>query len=1077
MRKIFFTSLLTIMIAICSHNVLFSQNKSKPLAGETKPGIVMYGKVLDTSGNPVVGATLVVGNFLCGVTDNEGRYRLEVDFVSEKMAIKENYKVIISFITKLTLKVPLKSGEHNFVLKDNENYLDEVVVTGYQNISKERATGSFTIVKPEQLKVNLEPNVLTRLEGVVAGYSNSHIRGISTLRGDSQPLIVVDGLPYDGSLSYINPATISNITVLKDAAAASIYGARAANGIIVITTKQGSSDGRVRISYDGSMRITPEPDISSLNLMNTKELIDLQEYGIQFNNMKFESLQKRRYYSPVSYALLKHKAGLITQSELNSTLDLYRGRDNRRQIEDFFLRKGIMYDNNLSLSGGTRKNKYFININYKNNKGNLKNTENSSIGFSLRDNIQFLPWMSADIILATNYDTYDSDDEMNKFNYFVKSAPSYTMFEIDGELQNIYSRKSFYELERLKSIGLNDESYNPKTNLGKETYNSKSSYNRLNLGLKFNLLKGLDLDLLYSLEKSNTKGSQFKAKDSYYVRNMVNNAAVYNADSGEITYNVPEGDQLGQKRTDFSSYTMRAQLSFNREFGKHFIVALAGAERRQIKSTSTSIYYMGYDKNSLAYKPVEPKTLSQIRGTEAIDGYFSWSYSNNNRVSETEDRFVSFYGNASYSYDKRYGVTGSIRVDQSNLFGVAIRNQYRPLWSVGASWSVTEEKFMKSVSWVDYLKLRATYGIGGNVPKDAGPYLTLYAPEYSYLTDDFESAVMNPPNPSLRWEKTATTNLGVDFSFFQGKIGGSFEVYKKKTDDLLAMREADPTLGWEELLLNYGSMKNHGIELSLDSRQRFGGLVWIPRFTFAYNKNKVLDVRNQPNTIFGYTAYLVNSTGYPLSSLFSVRGAGLNPENGEPLYINHKGEKVNELNDVKDVVFSGTKIPKYTASFSNSLRYKNFDLSFMFVFYGGHVVRGPRAPYLSSPSGNNISREALNVWRAPGDENMPNVAPAYTGETIAQAKTHQWEVSDEGILKADYIKLRNVSLSYTIDKSILKSAPIENVRLTLQVRNPWKWVKNNRNIDPEALGTYWYGYGVRSYSVQPIYTLGISANF
>lgn len=237
---------------------------------------------------------------------------------------------------------------------------------------------------------------------------------------------------------------------------------------------------------------------------------------------------------------------------------------------------------------------------------------------------------------------------------------------------------------------------------------------------------------------------------------------------------------MDETRQEAYSYTMRAQLNFNRSFGKHAITALGGAERRLVRLTGTTNYYMGYDDNSLGIKPINSLVMSPVDGTEALNGSFNWVYDDNNKLIYKEDRYVSFYAIGSYTFDDRYSLTGSVRIDQSNLFGTDPKYQYRPLWSVGGSWQLANEEFMKDYSWINRLNLRVTYGIGGNIPKEAGPYMNITNAGYNEWVGDFGSYISNPPNSQLRWEKTTSTNVGLDFAILNSRLSGSIDYYNKK---------------------------------------------------------------------------------------------------------------------------------------------------------------------------------------------------------------------------------------------------------------------------------------------------------
>lgn len=1037
----------------------------------------MTGVVTDENGEPVIGATVRIGNTGKGtVTDINGRYSLTVSNGDE---------VTFTFVgmADQVIKADAAQKEVNVEMKSSSTILDDVVVTGYQTLSKERATGSYSVISEKSTKGKLNTDILSRIEGMVAGInktsSNSNaivIRGITTYMGDTTPLYVVDGMPYEGSISSINPTDVQNITVLKDAAAASIYGARAANGVVVITTKRGQ-EGNTKVNYNGSVKFSPKPDLGYLDLMSSSELVDMQIEGFDYYHTDYANLNIRQSVNPVINLLYEHEQGELNDSELEKALLPYRTRNNRKQIEDEFARIGIVHQHNLSLSGGTKRNKYMASINYMGNYGHQKYQMNDRIGFTLKDDVQFFNWLSADFGATGSFYRSKGDTGAGSYSGLMSGYPSYYMLrDAEGNALDFQRNKSDYELDRLQSIGLMDERYNPINNRAEENYHNNSNYYRLHAGLNFKIIEGLDLDLKYQTEGSYDKNRTLYTDRSYTVRNMINEAAQYNKETEELTLNVPTGGQLSESRFESYSYTMRAQLNFNRTFGQHAVSALGGAERRLVRRTGSTNYYMGYDDNSLGVKPINPLIMSPIMGTESLNGSFNWVYDQYNNLSHNEDRYVSFYANGSYTFDDRYSLTGSVRIDQSNLFGTDPKYQYRPLWSVGAGWQLTHEEFMKDLTWLNRLNLRVTYGIGGNVPKNAGPYMTVMDYGYNSWVGDFSSYIGNPPNDELRWEKTASTNVGIDFAVLGSRLSGSIDYYYKKTTDLLGTRNADPTLGWATLMQNYGSMTNKGVELSLQSVNiRNKDFTWGSNLMFSYNKNELTNLEGTRESVFYYSAYNVAAVGYPVNSLFSYRYAGLNPENGDVLVYNKAGEKVSKISSIDDMVYSGTRTPKYTASLKNYFSYKDFDLSFMFVYYGGHVMRDVVSDYMGGAPGSNLNRKALNHWRKPGDETIPGVAPSLN-KAIYYTDAQAWYSADVHVKKADYIKLRDISLSYNLPKKWLKKYAIESASVTCQISNAWWWAANG-DIDPEAYTTAGYGRGSLTLPDPATYTLGLSLNF
>lgn len=568
-------------------------------------------------------------------------------------------------------------------------------------------------------------------------------------------------------------------------------------------------------------------------------------------------------------------------------------------------------------------------------------------------------------------------------------------------------------------------------------------------------------------------------KESARVKGEVNNAAVQQPD-GSIKYNVPRGAHIQNEDGNGSSYTHRGQLNYSDVLGgRHRVVALAGAEQRRVMQRTVGQYRMGYNDMSLEYTPINPLELTQVGQTQALTGYYTYSEQDKNFFYETEDRFVSFYSNASYTFDDRYSVTGSIRVDQSNLFGTAPSLQWKPLWSVGVGWSAKDEHFLRDVSWLDRLNFRMTYGINGNVVKEYGSYMTLRAGGYNDWVDGFSNIISQPANPLLRLEKTSALNFGMDFAVLGSRLMGTIDVYSKWTNDLLGPRAADPTLGWTEVNVNYGSMVNRGVEVGLNSLNLSVGIFsWTSDFTFSYNYNEVTRVDNSSLSTFDLVKRPVEYEGYPVGALFSYRYAGLNEQGVPQVYDANDSIHVNLLGEMKDLVYSGTTIAPFAASLNNTLSLGDFDLSFLLVYYGGHVMRVDEGSYIQwgIPSSNGYDKRTLELWQAAGDEADKSRPPAINAGT-SQIVTQSWYSADMHVQPADFIKLRSVTLGYNLPERYAKRVRLTSANVSVQVNNPLKWVANKNGSDPEAMSYTQYHWARRGVPIPTTYTVRVAVMF
>lgn len=1069
-------------------NTVVIKRKEKTLLDEIRgyfKAIDIKGRILDENANPLAGASvrLKKGNRAV-MTNDKG--------VFEFTNVDENAVLIISFIGYDTKEVRANADLNNILMVPVSSKLDEVMVsTGYQTLPRERATGSFSTVSKEVLKNRMETNLLTRIEGSVPGLfmknGSINIRGVSTLYGDQQPLFVVDGFPYEGSINFLNPADVVNVTILKDAAAASIYGSRAANGVIVITTKQGTL-GKAKVSVNSNLFITPIPDVGYYNFMNSKEMVDLQEELFNLGHVGYSDYLKRAAQPKALEALYTNEANgkLPSDPQLAATLNQLRGLDNSNQIKDLLLQKAIKQQHYLTSYGGNDVNTYRVSLNYIGNRGHAKEGHNDEVNLSLLDHINLLKWL--DLGLGANANLSKSKSgAINGLGYYRSVMPYEVLKDENGAISNWNYRKSDYEINRLKGLGMLDESYNPLNEMNQYEGNSRSNYLRFNGNLKADLIPGLSLQLLYQIEKGSSYNKSYYKKNSFLVRNMVNDATTIIDGKRQIPY----GGQIYESRGDWSAYTARAQANFDKEIApKHHTTAVMGFEQRSTASTSTSVHRMGYDDTNLKYIPVNADSLALIKGTQSVNGDFRYDETQYNNFSAPEDRFVSVYANVGHTYDDKYSVTGSVRIDDSNLFGTDPKYRHLPLWSAGASWQIAKESFMKNVTWVDKLSLRLTYGLNGNVAKTVGPYLKAYV-VYNPEAGAMATTIDSPPNKTLRWERTAVTNLGLDFSILKNRIVGTLDLYGRKTTDLLGFRDIDPTNSFQSALINYGSLYNKGIELGLTTTNITNDqFSWSTLLNISYNKNKMTEINSRYSTVNGYTdGNGIEKLGYPMSSLFNFKWAGLDPTNGTVLVYDKNGNVVKNydsqggyvesMTDIEGLEYAGTLRPTYTVGIQNSFRYKKVNLNIFLIANGGNVFRDALPQVLSGSNiRQNIDRRAMNFWRKPGDEKIPGMMPAPDiTNTSSSYFSSLWYAASINTLKADFIKIRSISLGYDFSELLFKRRANDlNGNLMFQVQNPFKWFRNDKGLDPEAYSQSSV-YSERTLPVTPVYSFGLNLNF
>jgi len=1067
--------------------------------------MLIKGFVVDDNNRPLQGATIRVKGVPQGTTTDQNGY-FEISSVSANSLLE------ITMVGFSPLSLPVKSDLGTIRLHAIDAQLQEVNVTvntGYQKISKERAAGSFAQVTAKDMEGRLQPNLLDRIDGLLPGLNlirntsspqneknnlGIEVRGRSTINAQAAPLIVVDGMPYEGDLTAINPNDIASITVLKDASAASIYGVRSSNGVIVITTKIGTA-GKTKVDYSNTLSFRGLPSRKYLNQMSSSELVDFQKQMFNYRSGDYAAIDPRKSMNDVYRILYNHKGGVISEAEMEKQLDVYRNRDRFSQMEEFLNTTRFDQQHNLAISGGSDRYTYHYSLNYTQpgdyNKGRATNKE---LGFSLKNNFRVTDWFNFRAnILGKNqnregdigFNFYDNYIGFNE-KYVGTKASYFLLRNEDGSPAQWYGSKSQFEIDRLNGLGLEDETYIPLNHVSAVHEKFYNKYINFNFSANFKIIKGLDFDLSYQNERTEGYKGTINRKNSQSVAGMVNDATQIGKD-GVIKRNIPQGGQFFEQRNDVNSYTLRGQFSYQNNIqDKHEIVAIAGAERRQIHNRYTNIYKYGYDESSLAFKGINEELFGiMIPNTQALFNSYTISRNKDEGFRDVIDRFVSFYANGSYTYNKKLTLSGSIRMDQSNLFGTDIKNQYKPLWSIGALYQLPKLNWEPLDRWA----IRMTYGVNGNVPKDNGPYLiSRVGKSVNPYSGELQATIDSPPNPLLRWERTSVWNAGLDFSLFKNRLSGNIDFYNKKTTDLLGNTPLDPTLGWDVVLLNYGDMQNRGIELGLNGKiiqhEQFS---WNSTLNFSYNKNEITNLFVEQNTPYYYYYMPQNRVGVPMGSLYSIDYAGLN-EKGRPLARKADGSLVESTQQltVDDLIYEGTTIPPYNVSFRNGFKYKDLTLSFMFIFNGGHVMRGVHPEFLSKYAelnyNSNFDKLWLNYWKKPGDENNPDIAPAFISAASGNI-SDIYNAAHKFVQKADYIKLRDISLSYNFPSKWIAPTKLSYIRLTGQVLNAWRWAANKENLDPEA----WVGYTTatstnmsgpsRGITAPVVYNLGVSVGF
>lgn len=1068
-------------IALRQEEVPQNNQEAAPQQGVRK----IRGQVLDNEDIPLVGADVLVKGTTAGVyTDVDGYYEIEVPDNPE-------VSLVFNFFGMKPHEELIGSRDRiNVILFPDVEMLDAVVVTGYQTISKERTTGAFAKVNSEQFETQRISNVSTMLEGRVAGLTDGQIRGVTSMNGLTTPLYVIDGFPVekttnDGygnwveSVPDINPEDIQSITVLKDAAAASIYGARAANGVVVITTKRAQKD-QMNVSFSATLSLQPYSTYADKYLADAATMVELErEWAAQNPNLQGAGaaayaqglLDDNTFTTQGIRALLRGYAGQMTQSEVDAQLAALAamGYSYYDDIKRYGARNPFSQQYNLSFGRGSEKNTFNASITYRNNLESDKYTDNDDIGINIQNTTQITKWLTLDVGTYLNY----GSGSTQSFSLF---SPGYTYMPYDRLVNGDGSyytnrqedRYSAYNMSILNSNGLYNLDITPLDEIKMNLTRQKNFSNRTYARLAIKFTDWLKYTASFQYEYANYATEQLRSKDSYDVRNTVNTYASANGD-GTATFNIPYGNIYFTSNNITRAYNFRQQLDFNKTFaGKHEVTALVGTETRENKNNYENRTLYNYDPDLMTYSLIDQVGLSSMG---SIWGWGSFTTQNTAYLLELINRYVSFYGNAAYTYDGRYTVTGSIRWDKTNLFSTGSKYQKRPIWSVGASWNIDREEFMRGADWVNMLKLRFSYGIGGNIAKNSAPYMTAYFGSNQHV-GGISGTIQSRPNPNLRWEKTATTNVGVDFSLLDNRLSGTVEYYYKNGTDLLANTNGVPTEGWgySTYTINNGEMVNEGFEISLngtavstsDWRFDIGAI-------FSYNRNEVTYVNVEAPVSYLLIDYpaAYPRIGNPYNAIYGYQWAGLSAQ-GTPQLYDRNGELYDDMtpSDIEDLLYFGTTVPVYSGALNLNLRWRNWELAAQFLFEGGHKMRNTSLPFING-SIAPVSNRIADRWQQPGDEAHTDVPRYISSENPLYNYNYytMYARSSVNIIDASNLSLNNLSLTYRLPSGACSKLAMKGARIMAAAENLFMVAAS-----PEAK------YLLGGYN-KPTFILGVYLNF
>lgn len=1082
-------------------------DKAKSVLMDFMLNLTVKGKVVDDKGQPLAGATITVKGEKQGVrTGTDGLFTLQ--------NVKEGALVVITYTGFKTREIAASNDLGTIRMEIAVGDLAEVgitVNTGYQRIKPEQSTGAVAQIGTKEFESRISSNFLdglvNRLPGLMinndvtftstvpgSGQSSRplfNIRGISTMSANQSPLIVVDGYPTELTLDMIDPNEIASVTILKDAAAATVYGVRASNGVIVIERKQ-ANPGAPQFNFRTTFGLKPEenysryrwdPNASAINANYIRErqglIVTPSSWGLLFApGSNGGNIQRSLPF----YIQAQLAAGIITTEQAESSFAELENYDNLKDYNRLFLRTATTQTHTLNVSGGVPSALYYITANYTGNRDNEILNNNNRLLLTGRTTLQLAKRLKLE--LTTEYQEQRNNEAP------IPEAASYAGYEryedVNGNPAAIFSQSYVPVYNNvLLSQGLLDQNYYPLVEANLVSDKSRTMNYKNIANFTYNIGKGFDLLFGGVYETSRSEIRHLARQGSWEVSRWVNNYTVTpTAAQPTLAFkrNLPDGDFLRQQNTSSTGYTGRAQLNYNKRIGNHSFNGIAGAEIRSVLNKGNLASYFGYNDQSLLQQPVDFASIfggaAAVRGTlvtsntlGALTNFFNQTYS--------DDRYLSAFSNLVYSFKDTYTLSASIRIDQSNLFGSDPKYKYKPLWSLGAGWNIHREDFMSNVKWIHELRLRGSFGFNGNVAKLSLPQVIAQAQNNTSNTPTLNSLILlSNANTGLRWEQTENLNLGLDYNIFKN-ISGTVNYYTKKTTDIMGNSSIDPTLGASSALVNYATIRNNGFEFSLKAdwiaNSNFN---WNTGIVIGKNSSKVLDVYRvgqynpQVLDVLGYVS------GYPVGAMFSYDMRGLNNE-GHPIIYDQSGTSyvVNTSTTGTPLVtamsakesglvqYSGTSVPSINAGLSNRIDVGNFYFFAMINYYGGFKVRVPRP----TPAENRPLLGSNNFWRVPGDELKTDIPNLVDLNSFAPGIAYRY--NQNYVVHGDYLTLGDVTASYRLNNlNFIKKAGFKNVEIKAQVSNLYTVGFNRYNF---SMGT---GSYAKSY-VTPTYTLGLFTNF
>lgn len=1088
---------------IINKTIIISLASERPAAQGNVQQNQVKGTVKNAEGEPLIGASVLVKGTTTGVTANaEGEFSINAP---------ANATLIVRFIGYKTKEVAVE-GRKNIavVLESESNTLNavSVVATGFQNINKKLFTGAATTISGTDVKQDGVIDISRMLEGKVAGVSVQNVsgtfgtapkirvRGATSISGENKPLWVVDGVVLEdvvnisndqlssgdattllgSSVAGINADDIESFNILKDASATALYGARAMNGVVVITTKKGKA-GNTAVSYSGNFSSFLKPSYSTFNIMNSADQMSLyaevyRKGGLTPNiaNGMNGGVFAKMYQQINAFDASTGQFGVVNTAEGRSAF-LKRYALANTDWFDVLFKNSFVQEHSVSVSSGSEKSQHYFSLGYYNDQGWTIGDKAKRYTMNLRGNYNLSPKLTVGILGTGALRTqrapgtlgrssnvvegkYTRDFDINPFSYALNTSRTMTPYDENGNLEYFTRNYApFNIIEELNNNYIDLDMMDLKMQ-GELNYKFMKNFEFKSVGA----LRYVKSTREHKITEYSNMANAYRYAPNSVIANA--NIFLYNdPDRPEIIDRevvLPQGGFYNRNDDNLMSYDIRNQIDWKQKFGKHDVSAFIGQQTKfaDRQNSYNNGYGYQYDKGGVPF--TDYRIIKML-----LEG--NYNYFGRNRF---YDRYAAFFMNANYAYDSKYIFTGTVRYDGGNRMGESSTARWLPTWTLSGAWNMDEEEFIKKLDAISYLKLRGGYGLTASLGDASNSSVVLLnsTTRRPRLSEVEPRIVMDAlENSELTWEKQYEANAGVDLGLLNNRLNFSLDYYRRNGFDLIGDVVTSGIGGESVKTANYADMKSHGVEVTLGGTPfKTTDFSWTSSLTFGYNKNKITNLKSKPRIYDLIIAEGGPAEGGAVRGLYSIDFQKLDKV-GVPTFIDEEGKPNRAVyvqsTNTQYLKYEGPVDPLYTGGFSNTFKYKDFTVNLFVSYQAGNKIRLNNVFATAYNDNDALPNEFLDRWTLPGDENLtntPSIADYLVRKDLNGLYPYTaYNYSSDRVADGSFVRLKQVSVAYNLPKKYSNVLGVNSMSLKLQGNNVWLMYadKKLKGQDPEFFGS------------------------